>query len=131
MLRRLTLSARVNKEQKAKIRRVADRCGMTVSDLVVARCCGYEPKARLTPEETQAINLLGDIRSDIRRFFARFDGLSAEARREALGQTDTMRVWFRLVADLANRIDPIITRLTVPNRAPGAQATSGKEDASL
>lgn len=130
-LRRLTLSARVNATQKKRIRRLADACGMTVSDYIVARCCDYEPKARLNPDETRAINLLGDIRSDIRRFFARYNSLSTDERGKVLGQTETMQTWFLLVADLGNRIDPIITRLTEPNHVPGAQAPSAREAASL
>ena len=46
-----TISFRVSKSQREKITSIANECGMSLSDYVLSRAYGYEPKVRLTPEQ--------------------------------------------------------------------------------
>ena len=46
-----TISFRVSKSQREKITSLARECGMSLSDYVLSRAYGYEPKVRLTPEQ--------------------------------------------------------------------------------
>lgn len=45
------VGAKVTPGQKRHIRRLADECGMTVSNYVLARAFNYKPKARLTARQ--------------------------------------------------------------------------------
>lgn len=45
------VGAKVTPGQKRHIRRLADECGMTVSNYMLARAFGYRPKARLTARQ--------------------------------------------------------------------------------
>lgn len=57
-----TISFRVSRTQREHIGRLADKCGMTLSDYVLARSYNYLPKSRLTPEQEAALpaTYLGD-----------------------------------------------------------------------
>ncbi len=59
-----TISFRVSKSQRGKITGTAKECGMSLSDYVLSRAYGYEPKARLTPEQEAVREQLVITRSD-------------------------------------------------------------------
>ena len=49
--RTVFIGAKVSPRQKEHIKSMAEQCGMTVSDYLLARAYNYKPKARLTKEE--------------------------------------------------------------------------------
>ena len=59
------VGAKVTPMQRETIRTLAARCGMTVSDYLLARSHDYEPKHRLTSRQTDALATLNNCRSDI------------------------------------------------------------------
>ena len=57
--RTVFIGAKVSPRQKEHIKSLAEQCGMTVSDYLLARAYNYKPKARLTKEEVALLqNLL-------------------------------------------------------------------------
>ena len=65
-----TISFRVSKTQREHIGQLADKCGMTLSDYVLARSYNYRPKARLTARQEAVRNALITARSDYARYVA-------------------------------------------------------------
>ena len=49
--RTVFIGAKVSPRQKEHIKSLAEQCGMTVSDYLLARAYNYKPKARLSKEE--------------------------------------------------------------------------------
>jgi len=116
--RNIILATKVNEEQQTLIKAKAAQCGMTVSDYLLSCACRYQPKARLTPEQARDIANLRDCRSDITRFFATFNSLSAEQRKEVVRGPANMLHWFRILADIGNKLSDFLERVGTPNRIP-------------
>jgi len=118
--RNIILATKVNEEQQSLIKAKAEQCGMTVSDYLLSCACRYQPKVRLTPEQARDIANLRDCRSDITRFFATFNSLSAEQRKEVVRGPTNMLHWFRILADIGNRLSDFLERVGTPNRIPAS-----------
>ena len=116
--RNIILATKVNEEQQALIKARAAQCGMTVSDYLLSCACRYQPKARLTAEQAQGIANLRDCRNDIRRFFATYNSLTAEQRSEVVRESENMRRWFRILAEIGNKVSDFLERVGAPNRVP-------------
>ena len=56
--RTVFIGAKVSPRQKEHIKSLAEQCGMTVSDYLLARAYNYKPKARLTKEEVALLQNL-------------------------------------------------------------------------
>ena len=95
------VGAKVTPGQKRHIRCLADECGMTVSNYMLARAFNYRPKARLT------------------------------ARQEAVmfGSYPFMLGWLKELGRLAERITGVLDRLRTDNRLPdGTRNDEDKEE---
>ena len=55
--RTVFIGAKVTPRQKEHIKSLAEQCGMTVSDYLLARAYNYKPKARLTKEEAALLQI--------------------------------------------------------------------------
>ena len=77
-----TISFRVSKTQREHIGRLADKCGMTLSDYVLARSYNYRPKARLTPRQEAVRDELIMARSDYARYTSMLNAMPQEERRD-------------------------------------------------
>ena len=71
------VGAKVTPLQQDTIRKLANRCGMTVSDYLLARSHDYEPKQRLTIRQTESLATLNDCRSDIVNYTSALRGMTA------------------------------------------------------
>ena len=56
-IRNIFIGAKVTPSQKEYIKESADKCGMSVSDYLLARAYNYEPKHRLTEAEVSALQI--------------------------------------------------------------------------
>lgn len=83
-----TISFRVSKTQREHIGRLADKCGMTLSDYVLARSYNYRPKARLTPRQEAVRDELIMARSDYARYTSMLNAMPQEERRADVPQPD-------------------------------------------
>ena len=112
------VGAKVTPMQRETIRTLAARCGMTVSDYLLARSHDYEPKHRLTSRQTDALVTLNNCRSDIINYTSALRGVSAARRRELFNDHPYMLGWLNELRQLARRISAVIDELRIPNSIP-------------
>lgn len=123
------IGAKVTPGQKQRIRRLADRCGMTVSNYILARASGYRPKARLTASQQAIMETLIGCRSDLLNYTSALHGMSPERRRQMFNSYPFMLEWLKELGRLANRITDILDRVQQANRMPeGTRNSEGPED---
>ena len=79
------VGAKVTPGQKRHIRRLADECGMTVSNYMLARAFNYRPKARLTARQEAVMETLIGCRSDLLNYTSALRGMAPEKRRQMFG----------------------------------------------
>ena len=113
-----TISFRVSKSQREHIGLLADKCGMTLSDYVLARSYDYRPKSRLTPEQEAVRNELITARSDYARYTSMLNGMSQHERRAMFRNQSWMVGALQLLGSTAEAITRIIDRCFAPNRVP-------------
>lgn len=70
--RTVFIGAKVSPRQKEHIKSMAEQCGMTVSDYLLARAYNYKPKARLTKEEAALLQNLDNCRADLVKYTSAF-----------------------------------------------------------
>ena len=75
--RTVFIGAKVSPRQKEHIKSLAEQCGMTVSDYLLARAYNYKPKARLTKEEVALLQNLDNCRADLVKYTSALHGMSA------------------------------------------------------
>lgn len=114
-----TISFRVSKSQREKITSIAKECGMTLSDYVLSRAYGYEPKARLTPEQEAVREQLVIARSDYAKYTSMLNAMSQDERRVMFRNQPWMIGALRLLGKTADRITRLIKKHFAPNRIPG------------
>ena len=112
------VGAKVTPMQRETIRSLAARCGMTVSDYLLARSHDYEPKHRLTSRQTDALATLNNCRSDIINYTSALRGVSAAHRRQLFNDHPYMLGWLNELRKLARRISAVIDELRQPNAIP-------------
>lgn len=113
-----TISFRVSKTQRKHIRRLADKCGMTLSDYVLARSYNYRPKARLTPKQEAVRDELIIVRSDYARYTSMLNAMPQDERRMMFRNQSWMVGALQLLGRTAEAITRIIGRHFAPNRIP-------------
>ena len=113
-----TISFRVGKTQREHIGRLADKCGMTLSDYVLARSYNYRPKARLTSRQEAVRDELVMARSDYARYTSMLNAMSQDERRMMFRNQSWMVGALQLLGRTAEKITKIIDRHFVPNRIP-------------
>lgn len=113
-----TISFRVSKTQREHIGMLADKCGMTLSDYVLARSYDYRPKSQLTPGQEAVRDELVIARSDYARYTSMLNGMSQDARRAMFRNRQWMIGALQLLSRTAEAVTRIIDRHFAPNRVP-------------
>ena len=122
------VGAKVTPMQRETIRTLAARCGMTVSDYLLARSHNYEPKHRLTSRQTDALATLNNCRSDIINYTSALRGVSAARRRELFNDHPYMLGWLNELRRLAKRITTVLDELRQPNAIPEGTTNTPNTD---
>lgn len=102
------VGAKVTPQQRATIRKLAVRCGMTVSDYLLARSYDYEPKQRLTSRQTESLATLNNCRSDIINYTSALRGMTSNRRRQLFNEHTYMLGWLNELRLLAQRITAVL-----------------------
>lgn len=113
-----TISFRVSKTQREHIEQLADKCGMTLSDYMLARSYNYRPKARLTARQEAVRNALIIARSDYARYTSMLNAMPQDERRAMFRNQSWMIGALQLLGRTAEAITKIIDRHFAPNRIP-------------
>lgn len=66
--RSVTITVKVSPQQKENIKKLAERCGMSVSSYLLAGAYNYRPKARLTDDELAAMKEFVATRADVTNY---------------------------------------------------------------
>lgn len=125
-----TISFRVSKSQREKITGTANECGMSLSDYVLSRAYGYEPKARLTPEQKAVREQLVIARSDYAKYTSMLNAMSQDERRAMFRNQPWMIDALRLLGKTADMITRIIKKHFAPNRIPAVETGMAQETIS-
>lgn len=113
-----TISFRVSKTQREHIGRLADKCGMTLSDYVLARSYNYRPKERMTPKQEAICEELIIARSDYARYTSMLNAMPQDERRAMFRSQSWMIGALQLLGRTAEAVTRIIDRHFAPNRIP-------------
>lgn len=113
-----TISFRVSKSQREKITSTANECGMNLSDYVLSRAYGYEPKVRLTLEQEAVREQLVIARSDYAKYTSMLNAMSQDERRAMFCNQPWMIDALQLLGKTADRITRLIKKHFAPNRIP-------------
>ena len=116
-----TISFRVSKSQREKITSIANECGMSLSDYVLSRAYGYEPKVRLTPEQEAVREQLVIARSDYAKYTSMLNAMSQDERRAMFRNQPWMIGALRLLGKTADMITRLIKKHFAPNRIPAVK----------
>lgn len=113
-----TISFRVSSSQRLCIKKLAEKCGMSLSGYVLSRASGYEPKPRLTHDENLILEELLRNRSDYVRYASMLNGMSQEQRRNLFRDNAWMRGALEHLAKAADGILHIINKYFSSNKLP-------------
>lgn len=116
-----TISFRVSKSQRKKITSIANECGMSLSDYVLSRAYGYEPKVRLTPEQEAVREQLVIARSDYAKYTSMLNAMSQDERRAMFRNQPWMIGALQLLGKTADMITRLIKKHFAPNRIPAVK----------
>lgn len=123
------IGAKVTVGQKKHIRQLAGKCGMTVSDYLLARAFGYKPKERLTEKQTAIMETLVGCRSDLVNYTSALRGMNPEKRRQMFGSYPFMLGWLKELGKLAERITGVLDRVRMDNCLPeGTRSVDYQEE---
>ena len=112
------IGAKVTVEQKRHIRQLAGKCGMTVSDYLLARAFGYKPKERLSERQTAIMETLVGCRSDLVNYTSALRGVNPEKRKQMFCNYPFMLGWLKELGKLAERITDLLDKARLSNRLP-------------
>ena len=112
------VGAKVTPGQKLHIRRLADECGMTVSNYILARASGYRPKARLTVRQEAVMETLIGCRSDLVNYTSALRGMNPEKRKQMFNSYPFMLEWLKELGRLAERVTDVLDKVRFSNRLP-------------
>lgn len=125
-----TISFRVSQSQREKITGFAKECGMNLSDYVLSRAYGYEPKVRLTLEQEAVREQLVIARSDYARYTSMLNAMSQDERRAMFRNQPWMIDALRLLGKTADMITRLIKKYFAPNRIPAVKTETVQETIS-
>ncbi len=125
------VGAKVTPMQRETIRELATRCGMTVSDYLLARSHNYEPKQRLTRMQTDALATLNNCRSDIVNYTSALRGMTADRCRQLFNGHPYMLGWLNELRKLTKRITAVLDELRKPNPIPAGTTNTPNADFDL
>lgn len=125
-----TISFRVSKSQREKIESVAKECGMNLSDYLLSRAYGYEPKVRLTPKQEAIREQLVIARSDYAKYTSMLNTMSQDERRAMFRNQPWMIDALRLLGKTADKITRLIKKHFATNRIPTVKTETVEETIS-
>ncbi len=117
--------------QRETIHTLAARCGMTVSDYLMARSHNYKPKQRLTRMQTDALATLNNCRSDIINYTSALRGMTVDRRRQLFNNHVYMLGWLNELRKLAKRKTAVLDELRKPNPIPQGTTNTISNDSNL
>lgn len=116
--RSVTITVKVSPIQKAYIKKLADRCGMSVSSYLLARAYNYRPKARLTDNELVAMKEFAATRADVTNYANALKALPNEERLALFRRYDFMLEWGQTINNEMQRLSAFLNRMNIPNALP-------------
>lgn len=116
--RTVFIGAKVSPRQKEHIKSLAEQCGMTVSDYLLARAYNYKPKARLTKEEAALLQNLDNCRADLVKYTSALHGMSASQRHMMFIQIPFMVNWLKELGNVAENVCQFLNSVKEPNSIP-------------
>ena len=105
---RLTL--RFTNEEKAEIIEKANACGLKPNEYCRRLILGHKPRLRMTQEEIDAINTLGDARADLIRINNVLKKKSEDFKLQLFGSISFIRLWMQAVGNLIDTWKGIMNR---------------------
>ena len=117
-IRNIFIGAKVTPSQKEYIKESADKCGMSVSDYLLARAYNYEPKHRLTEAEVSALQNLNNCRADIVQYTSALKGMEISKRMQMFNSYPYMLGWLERLADMGNSITAFLDKVKTQNNLP-------------
>lgn len=116
--RTVLVVAKVTVSQRDHIRKMADKCGMTVSDYILARSYNYEPKTRMTEDEVKVLQNLDNCRADLVNYTSALHGMDSKKRKEMFNNFSFMLGWIKELGKLSKRIEEILNKAKASNKLP-------------
>ena len=116
--RTVFIGAKVSPRQKEHIKSMAEQCGMTVSDYLLARAYNYKPKARLSKEEAALLQNLDNCRSDLVKYTSALHGMSTKQRMVMFNQIPFMVGWLKELGNVAENICQFLNAVKEKNKIP-------------
>ena len=116
--RTVFIGAKVSPRQKEHIKSMAEQCGMTVSDYLLARAYNYKPKARLSKEEAALLQNLDNCRADLVKYTSALNGMSASQRHMMFNQIPFMVNWLKELGNVAENVCQFLNSVKEPNIIP-------------
>lgn len=116
--RSVTITVKVSSQQKENIKKLADRCGMSVSSYLLARAYNYRPKARLTDDELAAMKEFVATRADVTNYANALKALTNEERLALFRRYDFMLEWGQTINNEMLRLSAFLNRMNIPNALP-------------
>ena len=116
--RSVTITDKVSPQQKENIKKLADRCGMSVSSYLLARAYNYRPKARLTDDELAAMKEFVATRADVTNYANALKALTNEERLALFRRYDFMLEWGQTINNEMLRLSAFLNRMNIPNALP-------------
>lgn len=116
--RAVFIGAKVSPRQKEHIKSLAEQCGMTVSDYLLARAYNYKPKARLSKEEAALLQNLDNCRADLVKYTSALHGMSVSQRHMMFNQIPFMVNWLKELGNVAENVCQFLNSVKEPNSIP-------------
>ena len=106
------IEARVTESELCKVVRLAEQCGLTLSNYVRRCALGQHPKRRLSDREIDALCSLTDARSELVHIRNALKGRSRQERQRYFGNPRFMEQWIVAVNRLVERWDNIVRNIS-------------------
>ena len=116
--RSVFIGAKVTPLQKEYIKSQAEQCGMSVSDYLLACAYHYQPKPRLTKEETDLLQNLDNCRSDLVKYTSALRGMSTKQRMTMFNQIPFMVGWLKELGSVAESVCQFLNAVKERNKIP-------------
>ena len=121
--RSVFIGAKVTPQQKEEIYALANQCGMTVSDYLLARAYNYKPKASLSKEESILLQNLDNCRADLVNYVSALHGMNNKQRLEMFNRIPFMVGWLQKLGDVAEAVCQFLDCVRVQNNIPSNNQT--------
>lgn len=104
------LTIRFTNEEKAEIIEKANACGLKPNEYCRRLILDHKPRLRMTQEEIDAINTLGDARADLIRINNVLKKKSEDFKLQLFGSISFIRLWMQAVGNLIDTWKGIMNR---------------------